>query len=117
MPLTPPSTFAAVMPANPPPTTTTIVMLTRGGTSPRPLHADAGPEHVPEEVELGRAEPLAQRRRRANRAVIFDEQKAAAIALHLGHIAFVGAHARELLQLFRERRRRRDARRVFRRLP
>ena len=83
----------------------------------RPLDADARPERRAEEVELAGAEALARGGRGADRAVILDEQKPGAVALHLGHVPFVGADLRELLHSLRQRRRWVDARPVIGALP
>src|SRR5713226_1964008 len=48
-------------------------------------------QHAAEDVELGAAESLAARRRRADRAVILDEEKAIALCAPFGHIAFARA--------------------------
>src|SRR5262245_8608547 len=62
------------------------------------------PQHVAKQIELGRAEALANGRRGANGAVVFDEEEAVAVATDLGHVAFLGPLLRERAQLVAERR-------------
>src|SRR5438093_13115696 len=78
----------------------------------RTLDRNAGTKEASKQVQLRRAEPLARVGRGADRAMVLDEEEAAALAPHLGHVALFGAHARQLAQLLAKRRRPRDARAV-----
>ena len=80
-----------------------------------PLDAHTLPQQPPKQIELCRAEALAGGGGGADRAMVFDEEKrAAAIRLHLRHVAFLRPHARQLLKRSPQRRRRSDSRPVIR---
>src|SRR5262245_15183089 len=67
----------------------------------RARHVDALAEDRPKRLELLRAESGARGRRRADGAVILDEQKSAVgLSLHLGHVSLLGSNGREHLQAF-----------------
>jgi hypothetical protein len=62
------------------------VLLARDG--------DRRPQNRPEQVEFGRTEPLTCGCGGANRTVVLDEEKpAAVIPPHVRHVPLVGAHA------------------------
>src|SRR5262245_57853239 len=66
--------------------------------------ADSRTEHVAKQIEFRRTEALAHARRRADGAVVLDEQKPVAVAAHLGHVAFLGPLLRQRAQLGGQRR-------------
>ena len=67
-----------------------------------PIDADARPQGRAEQIELAGAKALARGGGGANRAVILDKQKSRTVALHFGHVPFIGADPRELLHSLRE---------------
>src|SRR5262249_35914142 len=62
------------------------------------LYADVGTEHRAKQLKFRFAKPFADGRRRADRAMILDEEKTSIpFALDFGHVAFLGPHLSQLL--------------------
>ena len=66
-------------------------------------HAGTGARHFLEQKQLRAAKPLAAAGRRADRAMVFDQQPVGAVGFGARHVALGRAHRRQLLQPLRQR--------------
>ncbi len=59
------------------------------------IHGDTRAKHVAEHIQFGAAEALAGRGGRADRAMVLQQQEAAAIGAPFSHVAFARTGLRE----------------------